>query len=376
MEWIIKANLNLLLFGLMYQMVLRLTKHYNLSRIFLLLAPLLSLAIPLLLWVNGNAERTFSYVLQPVSVEAANTVIASTSYSILDILKTIYFTGAAVSLAIFFVNLVRILLVPLKNTAWSFFGHVFVPGVEAGQKEMMYLHELAHVKQWHSVDMLYYQLLKAFFWFNPMIYFLFAQLREVHEFSADQYAIKHIDDKVSYCELLLDETFGVQTHALINPFHSRPTILNRINMITQTQPQHVSRWKYVAMLPLLAAVFFLSLTPKNAVAQDKKVYGDKEMPQTMPEFKGGQDAMIKYLSKEINYPADARKEKVEGRVVLKFIVNDKGQITNIENVKESVDPRLVKEAMRVVAAMPAWNPGTDKGQPVSVSFMLPISFKL
>jgi TonB family protein len=378
MEWIIKANLNLLLFGLIYQLLFHLKGRYTFARIYLLITPLLSLIIPLALLVNIQASQSFSYVLQPVSVRAANTLLASSPYSVLDMLTGIYYAGVVVSLSLFLINLFRLFYAPLKNTAWSFFEWVHIPAASNMHTGMMQLHEEAHIKQWHSADIVYYQLIKAFFWFNPVVYFLFARLKEVHEFSADEYALKQTDDKVFYCELLLNETFGVETHSLINPFHSRSTIFNRITMITQTQPQRVSRWKYLAMLPLLAAVFFLSLTPGNALAQDKKdkVYQGQDLPEVMPEFKGGQQALVKFLSDNISYPADARKEKVEGRVVLKFVVDKTGHITNIENVKESVDVRLVKEAIRVVSAMPAWTPGKDKGQPVDVSFTLPIAFKL
>jgi TonB family protein len=318
-------------------------------------------------------------VLQPVSVNAAQTLVASTSYSILDILKVIYCAGVVVSLGFFMVNLIRLVWGKgIVATAWSFFGRVFIPAGPAQSISMMRLHEEAHVKQWHSVDIMFYQCIKALFWFNPMVYRLLFWLKETHEFSADAYAIKHTDDKLSYCELLLDETFGVETHALVSPFHSRSTILNRISMITQTQHQPVSWWKYVAVLPMLAAIMFLSFTPKTVQAQDKsdKVFEGKNMPEVMPEYIGGTDALMKYLANSIKYPADAKKEKVEGRVMLKFVVDRQGRVTNVENMKNTSDPRLVKEAIRVVEAMPAWKPGQDKGQPVDVSMALPVVFKL
>lgn len=379
MEWIIKANINLLLFGLIYKMIMHLTRRHTFSRVYLLLVPVLSILIPLVVSIGGEVPRSFSYVLQPVSVQAAAVIIPATSYSLLDVLSVIYATGVGISLLHSATGLFKVLVnAPAPSTAYSFFNRIFIPAVSAPHAGMMQLHEEAHVKQWHSADILFYQLVNAFFWFNPVVYLLFAYLREVQEFSADAYAVKHIDDKVSYCELLLDETFNVNTPPLSNPFHSPATILNRITMITQTQKQPVSRWRYVAVLPMLVAVFLLSATPKDLLAQEKKdkVYQDKDLPEVMPEFKGGQAAMMSYLGKKINYPADARKEKIEGRVVLKFIVDKKGNISHVENMRESVDPRLVKEAIRVVEAMPAWNPGKNKGEPVSVSFVLPVSFKL
>jgi TonB family protein len=378
MEWIIKANLNLLLFGLIYQLVLHFSRQYTLERIYLLLTPLLSIVLPLYLSMEVTTQNTFTYLLKPVVVGASDTSIPATSYSVFDVLTVVYVGGVVLSLLRFVISLIQLLFfMKIQPTAYSFFNRIVIPSASPDNAEMMRFHEEAHVKEQHSIDMIYYQFIKAFFWFNPVTYRMFLQLKEVHEFSADAYAVQHIENKVSYCELLLDETFGVQTHGLIHPFHSKSTILNRIHMITQNQRQPVSRWKYLAILPMLAAIVLLSATPKDAVAQDKKekVHTGQDLPEVMPEFKGGQDAMMKYLGKELNYPADARKEKVEGRVIVKFVVNKDGSISKVETLKEN-DSRLAKEAVRVVKAMPVWNPGKKDGNPVAVEFILPVSFKL
>jgi protein TonB len=101
----------------------------------------------------------------------------------------------------------------------------------------------------------------------------------------------------------------------------------------------------------------------------------EEFIETMPEFPGGVDAMMRFLGNELVYPKDARKKGIEGRVVLQFVVNTDGGITNIEVLK-SVYESLDNEAIRAVSQMPKWKPGTQQGKPVFVKFTLPIVFKL
>lgn len=98
--------------------------------------------------------------------------------------------------------------------------------------------------------------------------------------------------------------------------------------------------------------------------------------EQMPEYPGGQEAMMKFLNEKLNYPSDAREAGVTGRVLLQFVVTDEGKIVKVENVRKDVDERLVNEAIRVVSLMPDWKPGRQDGKNVSVKFMLPIVFSL
>jgi TonB family protein len=83
-----------------------------------------------------------------------------------------------------------------------------------------------------------------------------------------------------------------------------------------------------------------------------------------------------YLTRNLEYPSKARRAKVEGRVVVSFLVDEKGKIKHITTVGEKLGYGLEEEAMRVVYEMPKWVPGTQNGRPVSVEYKLPISFKL
>ena len=99
------------------------------------------------------------------------------------------------------------------------------------------------------------------------------------------------------------------------------------------------------------------------------------IPETMPQFPGGREVLLKYLAANIKYPASAVKAKKQGRVIVTFIVQKDGSITHAK-IARSINPELDAEALRVVKGMPKWTPGTQLGKPVSVKYALPVKFSL
>lgn len=97
--------------------------------------------------------------------------------------------------------------------------------------------------------------------------------------------------------------------------------------------------------------------------------------QQLPEFPGGMVEMMKWITRTLHYPYAAQKQKIEGRVLVTFIINRDGSIANIKVVK-SVHPLLDNEAKRVVKLMPHWKPGIEDGKPCRTMFAIPIEFKL
>lgn len=108
--------------------------------------------------------------------------------------------------------------------------------------------------------------------------------------------------------------------------------------------------------------------------EEEKVY-NMAMVEQLPEFPGGTAEMYKWLGSHINYPAAASEEGVQGKVIVEFVVSKTGKVENVR-VLRGRHPALDKEAVRVVKAMPAWNPGRNNGQPVKVTYTLPVTFKL
>ncbi|MBR5149153.1 MAG: energy transducer TonB [Bacteroidaceae bacterium] len=100
-----------------------------------------------------------------------------------------------------------------------------------------------------------------------------------------------------------------------------------------------------------------------------------QVVETQPEFPGGMAELMKYLQKNIRYPQICKEQRVQGRVIVQFVVNTDSTITDV-NVVKPVNPYLDKEAVRVVEAMPKWIPGKLHGEPVRVRFTLPVTFRL
>ena len=98
--------------------------------------------------------------------------------------------------------------------------------------------------------------------------------------------------------------------------------------------------------------------------------------ENMPEFPGGQQAMMKFIAENTQYPAKAMEKGIQGRVFCQFVVEKDGRVSNIQVVRTSGDASLDKEAVRVISSMPKWNPGIQQGKPVRVVYTLPVSFRL
>ena len=106
--------------------------------------------------------------------------------------------------------------------------------------------------------------------------------------------------------------------------------------------------------------------------EEQKVF---DVVEQMPSFPGGPQALFEYLSKHIKYPVIAEENGIQGRVIVTFVVERDGSITDVKVVK-SVDPSLDKEAQRVVKSMPRWIPGKQNGSAVRVKYTVPVTFRL
>ena len=130
----------------------------------------------------------------------------------------------------------------------------------------------------------------------------------------------------------------------------------------------------------LFGLFLVLLVCLPSFAQQKPVEkvdsdGVYLMPDQLPEFPGGIQAMMKFLSTNIKYPVEAQKKGISGRVIVQFVIMEDGTLDQAKVIR-GVDPLLDEEALRVVKSMPKWNPGMDRGAAVKVRFTAPIMFNL
>ena len=145
-------------------------------------------------------------------------------------------------------------------------------------------------------------------------------------------------------------------------------------MITKTKNANGLWWRLLATLSVLVLLFVANT---NATAQNKKAANDKvlEKAEVMPEYPGGEQAMMQFVADNVKYPQDAIDKEISGRVLVSFVVEKDGSIGDVKVVK-GIGGGCDEEAVRVVNAMPKWKPGMDKGNPVRVSYIMPFTFKL
>lgn len=288
-------------------------------------------------------------------------------------------------------NSYSIVYIKHEIAPFSFFNTIFLNRnlIESSHESLIVNHELIHIRQKHTYDRLFIELLKAFFWFNPVIWFISAALRNTHEYLADQGVLDIHTKRSEYQTILLNNFNGAFPIALSNSFNSN--IKKRIVMMCKNKSSVLSRTKILLLVPVLSFLFLMIACGENETElvndNDSEVSAKKaESPvvedlyyivDEPPTFNGG-DAGVefrKYIADNLKYPEIASENGVSGRVIVQFTVNSKGKVVNAVVVR-SVDPALDKEALRVILSSPKWTPGKQDGEKTNVLFTFPINFVL
>ena len=231
------------------------------------------------------------------------------------------------------------------------------------------------------------ELLCIFFWWNPFVWLMKKEITINLEYLADSETLRKGVNSRDYQYHLLRLTYHETAVQIVNNFNVSQ-LKQRIMMMNKTKSPSRKLVKYIAVLPL----FVLLVTANSVYAQKNEPAKTTTSPQDttkkigqtddifvvvekQPEFPGGQEALMKYISENIHYPIEAQKKGIQGSVICNFIVRKDGSITDAEVVR-GVDPLLDEEAIRVINSMPKWQPGTQRGKVVDVRFTLPIIFRL
>ena len=172
-------------------------------------------------------------------------------------------------------------------------------------------------------------------------------------------------------DVLVVSFVGLQTQILPIKFDSSSGGNIKLGVHMKADVQNLEEVVVVAYAP--------EEEKKQPVAKEEVKQQEEEVifqvVEQMPEFPGGMSEAMKFLAKNIKYPVAAQQAKIEGRVIVQFVVGKDGSISDVHTVR-SVSPELDAEAIRVVSMMPKWNPGKQRGKAVSVSFTMPIMFRL
>ena len=264
--------------------------------------------------------------------------------------------------------------------------------LEENGREIL-IHELAHIRNRHSWDLLLADLCIFVQWFNPAAWLLKQELQNIHEYEADETVLREGVNARNYQMLLIKKAVGTRLYSMANNFN-HSSLKKRITMMLKEKSNPWARAKYLYILPLAALAVTAFARPEVSAVADEisavrviaPAVHDSIQPNVqpavaapssaldqMPEFPGGMEALNTYLRNNIRYPQEAQKAGIQGRVIIQFIVSKDGSITDAE-VVESVDPQLDAEGLRLIKNMPRWKPGMRKGQAIRVKQTLPIRF--
>lgn len=285
MNWIkylLEANLYLALFYLAYYLLLRRETYYQLNRAYLLGSSLLAFIIPLLQLGFLKPAPVLAKVVEATDTVMSASFVAQSGGQMpapvpteqLNYYLLIYIIIAAV-LAIGFgfrifqliklsksgkrtiVNDFKIIEIEEDEGAFSFFNYLFV-GKKLTASDTVIRHEMIHIQQRHSLDIIYLELLKIICWFNPFVYLLQQGIKELHEFIADSYVSATGQDVDAYTDFLISNAYGLPETALTNNFFNKNLLKTRIMMLHQKRSGSLARLKYLVALPLLTGMLCLS----------------------------------------------------------------------------------------------------------------------
>jgi TonB family protein len=415
--YLVKVNIALAIFYLVYLLLLKEDTFIRLKRCYFFAAIVFSLVYPLFTieaWGNIFSFLRRGYAAEVIIGQPAMSFLAAESTPENNFWLThwenIFFLVMAVGTAFFLVRfiwqLVTIFRIKHKSVPkrigahnvyhlsdeilpFSFFKWIFVNTEAHSEEEMrqILLHEQIHVRQWHSLDVMLGELLCIFFWWNPFVWLMKKEITINLEYLADSEILRKGINSRDYQYHLLRLTYHETAVQIVNNFNVSQ-LKQRIMMMNKTKSPSRKLAKYIAVLPL----FVLLVTANSAYAQKNEPAKTTTSPQDttknirqndetfvvvekQPEFPGGTEAMMKFLSDNIQYPEEAKKKGVQGRVICNFIVRKDGSITDADIVR-GVDPLLDEEAIRVINSMPKWQPGMQRGKVVDVRYTLPIVFRL
>jgi TonB family protein len=412
-SYIIEVHICWMLFYAFYKMSISRETYFFVNRWYLLTTLILGLLLPFVKLSQGGIHglREMGHYVLPV-VEVGNVLPSATTVFTTDFFWFIYWAGAILWMTWVFMGLTRLYGIYMRSNierrkgyslVWveediapfSFFSLVFVSRThylmdQEGQSLLR--HELNHVKSWHSADKLLVTLIQVFFWFSPLVWMYKKSLADVHEFEADAHTVKSCG-LTPYGELLIKYATrpAMTIPAMVNPFIQ--TQLNRrFKMLVRKPSNQLSLMKYLLAIPvLLLSIFVLSckdnILIKDSQEDGKSILVDLSRYQDeadtvynkvyiMPQYKSGDKDLMTYIANNIRYPKEAREAGIQGTVVVQFVIEADGMISNPTIVK-SVDESCDNEALRVVNEMEGWSPGRlEDNTAVAVKYTLPIKFRL
>lgn len=317
MNWLyylLEANLYLCVFYAGYCLFLNKETHYTLNRIYLLLSCVFSFVLPVVQigWLKPveTATKTIVIIPQTVYQTTVQKLTVQPTLTFNDILVYAYILGTIVLTTVLFIRLYQLVkltkatktlvndkykLINIEGstTAFSFFNYLFI-GTKTQANNIIIRHELVHIRQKHSVDIVFLELIKIINWFNPLVYLLQISLKTIHEYIADEQTAAQESDALSYSSFLVSNAYGLNGSPLAHSFFNYNLLKKRIIMLNQKRSGKLARLKYLVAVPICAGLLCASTLVFS------KTYGFFDL---MPQ----QEIVNKKLANTHTAPADTVK---------------------------------------------------------------------
>ena len=424
MLYLLQVNVGLILFYALYKLVCTRDTFFRSRRFILIVSLVLPFILPFIdvrEWLESRDRMImlthfdYSAVLPEIVVGSEAVETGNRVFVLSEWIGYLYLAGVVallVRLAVQAFSLYRLIVrMPEKEIngvcvkclndpsgPFSFFGWIFMNPAAVKEDEIneILTHEMAHVKQHHSVDVLLAEMVSICCWMNPFAWLLKREVRLNLEFLADRKVMEAGFATKSYQYHLLGLAYN-HKYGLSNNFNFSH-LKQRIIMMNKKKSNAAGHIKYALfVLPAFALLVAGNISCSQDASQTEDAKEEvvapvspeaKEAPadstakeevfmvaEQMPEFPGGMKELLKFLQDNLKYPENAMKNNVQGRVIVQFVVEKDGTLTEFK-VARSVDPDLDAEALRVLQTMPKWKPGMQRGKIVRVKFTVPVSFKL
>ncbi len=432
MIYLIVSAISLALMVTVYRLTLSRTTFHGFNRFVLLATLALAAVVPVMHFqsISSRASAPINYMLGEIMVYADGTMgvnhvqatESGSGISMLSVITVVYLAGLIfcllrISFGILSSEIIchrrsrtladgtRLVITERNYAPFSWRNCIVISRKDyESNGAMIIAHEQAHVHHHHSFDLILAQLFCAVQWFNPAAWMLRRSLMEVHEFEADASVLEDGFDGRRYQICLVRAALQGSFATTTNNFSNCST-KKRIVMMNRHSTNPWARLRVLLMLPVVALSVIVASACKqdtnsemNLKTQDvspSSVFVDIQeceeceteeadtsqvfmVIEQQPEFPGGEEAMFEYLRSNLQYPEKCKENKIQGRVLVAFVINKDGKIVEPEVVK-SAGPEGVEldvEALRVVSEMPAWTPGKQMGKAVRVRYTIPVVFKL
>lgn len=396
-NYLIESSVCLILFYAVYFFFLRHDTFFQRNRFYLLLSSFLAMVIPLLEFnlTPKSSQQIITVTLENISVSATNveqtleTTVTST-WSIATILLVVYVLMALLMVVRFIWRMTKLMRIirnsevqirmdyKLINTqgelpTFSFMRYLFWDNTKkltSDERSKIINHELTHIRDFHSWDVMYMELLKMVLWFNPVIYLYDRALKYHHEFIADAAVLKETSTQ-DYGKLLVQSLFKQMNLQLTHNFN-QIEIKKRLAMMEKLRSPSYKFLKIFLLLPLMFIMLFAFSNGSPSVESVKQTNDNYRFAGV----KGGLGLFYKRLSKELRYPIEAQRKGIEGRVFVNFKIMPDGSLSQFKILK-GLDKACDKEAIRAIKAVNVtWLPAKMDGTLIGQKLTIPISFSL